>query len=136
MPQYSERIFHDRQVVGSTSPFLTSSNTFIDVPDATLITKDLSQEATYSSSLSLLVAGSLNNTTATFRGTLNGSPFGSEVPINLRNKDADVGYTILGVIGGVAADSEIKLQCKTDSGTLTIVEFAVLIDGIPDSRVI
>lgn len=136
MPQYSERIFHDRQIIGSTTPFATSSTSFVDVTGAALVTKDLSQGAAYSSTLSLLAFGSSNNTLATFRGLIDGVPFGSEVPVNLRNKDADVGYTILGIISGVSAGSTIKLQCKTDKGTLTLVEYGILIDGIPDSRVI
>lgn len=136
MPIYQENIFHDRQVMGSSTPNDTTSLVFVDVPGAILTTKDLSQPANYMSWVSLLMAGSLNNTMATFRGTINDVPIGSEVPVVLRNKDADVGFVILGNIGNVSAGDEIKLQFKTDKGTLTIVEYAILIDGIPESRVV
>ena len=136
MPVYQEKIFHDRQIVGSTTPFATTSTSFVDIPGAVITTKDLSQGANYLSSAALLVSGSLNNTTATFRGILDGVPFGAEVPITLRSKDSDVGYTLLGLSSDVQAGSAIKLQCKTDIGTLTIVEYAISVDGIPQSRVI
>ena len=131
MPLYQEATFHDRQVVGSAMPSDTISNVFIDVPGAAITTKDLSQTANYNSWTSLLLSGSLNNSVATFRALADGSPIGSEVPVTLRSKDSDVGFTILGSINGINPGTVLNLQYKIDQGTLTLQEYAILIDGIP-----
>lgn len=129
-----ESTFHDRQCVIDENTQSTASTTFVDVTDATLTTTDLGSTGTYLLWFSVLLQSSLNNTEASFRLVEDGSPVGMERHIILRIKEQDVGYTILGCIE--AEDGVVmKLQWKTDIGTITLQEFNIIVDGIPKIRV-
>lgn len=136
MPIYQEATFHDRQSVESAIPQSTTSLTFVDVTGAVLTTKDLSQDGTYQVLTPVVVQASLNNTVAEFRLTLDGNQIGDVSMIELKIKEADVGTTFAGTLGGISGGQVLKLQYRTDKGTLTVEEFTMAIDGIPTSRVV
>ena len=138
MPFHQEATFHDRQSISSNVIQTTSSAEFIDVVGATITTKDLSQPACYLGWLSLLLSNTANNAKGFFRITLNGDAIGNAAEISLRVKDLDVGYTLMSDIGGTGlVDGDVlQLQFATDLGTLTLVEFSLLVDGVPESRVV
>ena len=136
MPFYHAPISHDRQGIQSNTPQQTSSSDFVDIVGATITTKDLSEAGAYLGWASVLVQNTENNAVAEFRVTFNGVPVGNLAVITLRTKDQDVGYTFLADIDNVEPGTVIQLQYNTDKGALTIQEFALLMDGIPQSRVI
>lgn len=137
MPIYQEATFHDRQSVSSTVSSSTSSTTHVDLPGATLTTKQLGQPGNYLLLLSLLVSSTSNNTIANFRLVVNGvapNPAGSD--IILRVKDLDVGYALHLTAPDVSDQAVLKVQYKTDIGTITVSEYHTSIDGVPCSRVV
>ena len=136
MPFYHPPIMHDRQGVQSTTPQSTSSTVFVDIAGATITTKDLGGPGGYTGWASVLLQNNQNNATPTLRVTFNGVPEGNLAEIVLRTKGQDVGYTFLANIENVDAGTVIQLQYNTDIGTLTMQEFSILVDGIPQSRVI
>ncbi len=138
MPFFQEATFHDRQSVNSTVLQQTSSSIFSDVLGASFTAKDLAQHGNYLGWLSVLVSNTNNNATASFRLTLNANPSGNESTISLRVKDLDVGYTLMSDLGGsgIVDGDVLQLQYATDIGTLSLIEFSLVIDGIPSSRVV
>ncbi len=134
--QNREPIFHDRQSMESAIPQSTNSNSFVDVDDAIITTKDLSQDGTYMIWVPVLVQASLNNTTASFRLTLDGDQIGDVSTIVLKVKELDVGYTFMGTLPGIGAGQVLQLQYSTDKGVLTLEEFSISVDGIPTIRVV
>ena len=138
MPFHQEATFHDRQGVDSTVRQDTTSTSFVDVTGATITAKDLGSIGAYLGWVSVLMSASLNNTIAFFRITLNSIPLGTSTQVSLRNKDLDVGYTIMGDLNGldIVVGDVIQLQMATSSGTLSLIEYSLLIDGVPASRVV
>ncbi len=136
MPFFQEATFHDRQSEESESPQSTTSITFVDVVGASITAKDLSQDGCYQVVVPILVSSSLNNTTGSFRVTIDGNQIGNVSNIIIKIKELDVGFTFTGTLSGVAAGQVFILQYKTDKGTLTLSEFSFALDGIPSSRVV
>jgi hypothetical protein len=136
MPFFQEATFHDRQSEESAIPQATSSGTFVNVTGATITTKDLSQDGTYQIATPVLVSSSLNNTTGSFRITVDGIQVGDVSDITLKIKELDVGFTFTGTLSGISAGKIIQLQYLTDKGTLTLSEFSITVDGIPTARVV
>ena len=138
MPFFQEATFHDRQTANSNVLQQTSLTTFVDVTGAAITAKDLGSSGDYLGWLSVLISSSLNNTTASFRVTLNGSPIGSVADISLRVKDLDIGYVLMSDLGGmgIVGGDVLQLQFATNIGTISLVEFSVLVDGVPESRVV
>lgn len=137
MPFHQEATFHDRQAMFNEDPESTSSTDFIDLPGAVLTTKNLSIDGNYTLAMSLLISSSLNNTVASFRLLVDEIPIDpGETIITLKVKDLDVGYTLHGIATSIPSGTILKVQYKTSAGTLTVTEFNILIDGIPQSRVV
>ena len=137
MPIYQEVTFHDRQCMSSEAINSTTSTTYVDLPLATITTKSLAQLGDYTVMFSTLLEASLNNTTANFRVLIDGVPVDvNGTNIVLKIKELDVGYSVNCVAENVPEGAIIKVEYKTDKGTLTVEEFNLLIDGIPQSRVV
>ncbi len=136
MPLSREPIFHDRQLVIDQTPHATSSLTFEDLTNATITAKDLSQNGSYLGAFSVLLSPNTAITTATFRSLVNGSPVGSERDMILKTNGADVGFTFFALFTGIVDGDVIQLQWKTDKGTITISEFNIVVDGIPEARIV
>ena len=137
MPFHQEATFHDRQFMFNEDVESTSSTDFVDLPGAELTTKNLSIDGNYALYMSILISGSLNNTLAAFRLLVDGVPVGpNETIITLKVKDLDIGYTLHGIATSIPSGTILKVQYKTNVGTLTVTEFNILIDGIPQSRVV
>jgi len=137
MPFIREPIFHDRQGITLAGPITTTSATFVDIPGATITTKDLSQTGFYQAWISLEVENTNNNTTMNFRAITAGVP-GSARAVNIGPGGGGdpKSVTIIGDKSGIVASSIIKLQWNTTGGTAQINSLRFLIDGIPDSRVV
>jgi hypothetical protein len=115
----------------------TSSTEYVDLPGAIITTKSLAQLGDYIIMFSALMNGSLNNTTANFRVSIDGTPVDvNGTNVRLKVKDLDIGYAISCVAESVPENAEVKVEYKTDLGTLSIEEFNLLVDGVPQSRVI
>ena len=127
---------HDRQLVVDQASYTTSSNSFVDLTNATITAKNLMQVGTYLGSFSVLLSPNVANTTATFRTTVNDIPVGTERAVILKTNAADVGFTFLTEVTGVVSGDTIKVQWKTDKGTIAMTEFNIAVDGIPEARVI
>ena len=138
MPFHQEATFHDRKSIGSTVLQQTSSTEFVDVSGATFTAKDLGTPGDYLGWLSVLISSSLNNTTASFRLLLNGNVTSGVSTISLRVKDIDIGFTLMSDLGGmgIVKNDVLQLQFATDIGTLSLVEFSILVDGVPAARVV
>jgi hypothetical protein len=137
MPFYSEDTYHDVQCLDVVVPQNTASVDFVDITGASLTTKELGQPAIYMVHFSVLIFSSLNNTNAAFDFLVDDvSIIGMGRSIFLKAKDGDIGYTFFGCAPGLSSDSVLKVQWKTNQGTLTLSEFGILINGIPESRVI
>jgi hypothetical protein len=137
MPWFAEPIFHDRQSVSSQELVTTDSAIFVNIPGATLTTKDLGQSGNYNLFFTLLISATLNNTTAILRLCVNGIPTSLEgTPLLLKTKDLDISYTFPANATGIQANNVLQVQWSTDKGILSLSEFNILIDGIPDARVI
>lgn len=138
MPFHQEATFHDRQTVSSVALQQTSSSTFSDVTGAFITAKDLAQPGQYLGWLSLLMSNTNNNAVASFRLTLDGNPIGNIAAIMLKVKDLDVGYTLMSDLGGagIVDGNVLQLQFATNTGTLSLSAFSVLVDGVPASRVV
>lgn len=137
MPIYQEATFHDRQSMKSSSSNSTLSTDYIDLPGATITTKSLAQDGDYIVFFSVLVSASLNNTKANFRLSIGGVPVDvNGTDLTLKIKDLDVGYSVNGNAPLVPPESVIKVEYKTDKGTIIVTEFGILVDGVPCSRVV
>ncbi len=137
MPLFQEATFHDRQSVLSEVENSTSSLTYVDLPDGSLTTKSLAVDGSYIAVFSLLISASLNNTIANFRILINDVPLNANgVNIMLKTKDLDIGFTLSSVLSDIPPGAILKVQYKTDKGTITVPEFNAAIDGVPQSRVV
>lgn len=138
MPFSHAPIFHDRQAALGLDIQTTSSSTFSDIIGASITAKDLGEVGSYLGWISLLISNSNNNSDGLFRLLVNGDPVGTFATITLRVKDLDVGFSLNSNLAGVeiVAGDVLQVQFATSSGTLTLVEFSLLVDGIPASRVV
>lgn len=137
MEIYREPIYHDRQVMDSiVSQDTTLINTFEDITDATLTTKDLGQTGNYDIQFFPLISASSSNTTVTFRSLVNGIQNGDDRVVFVKTSGLDLSFPIVGFLTGVDVGDVIQIQISTDKGVVTISEFELKIDGIPEIRVI
>jgi len=137
--QRSLRIFasHDRQTVADQNTQVTTLiDTFEDITNATLTTKNLGQRGNYSFFFSIVAQASAANTMATFQLLINGTPEGAPRTLSIKTNNQDIGTTILGLLEGVTGGDVLQAQWKTDKGVLTMSEFNILIDGIPAARLV
>ena len=137
MPWYHSPIMHDRQCVGSEEPHTTTSLVYVDLPDASITTKSVAEFGSYIITFSALMNASLNNTTANFRVSINGVPVDvNGTNIRLKVKELDISYPITCVAPNVPEGAIIKVEFKTDNGTLMVEEYNLTVDGIPESRIV
>lgn len=128
---------HDRQTVVDQSTHVTTLiDTFEDIPTAILTAKDLGQEGNYAFEFSLIVQASSANTIASFRLLVNGTPESLPRALSIKTNNQDIGTTFLGNLEDIVDGDVLQAQWTTDKGTLTMSEFNIRIDGIPESRVI
>ena len=133
-----EPIFHDRQfVVTPNTPITTTSNVFVDVPGATITTKDLGSDGAYIAWISMEVDHSNNNSDIEFRGVLNGTPTdGRTIRFGAGAAGDPQSVEIQGFGFNIPPTSIIKLQWRTSNGTATILDQNMIIDGVPNNRVV
>lgn len=128
---------HDRQIVRVPGPIITTSTTFVDVPGATLTTKDLGELGNYQAWLSISVQQSNNNTAINFRAVINGFPGNTRTvdfgPASANNPQH---ATLLAQRDGVEPNIEIKLQWNVTAGTGQINDLVMMLDGVRELRVI
>lgn len=137
MPLTREPIFHDRQAVNVAGPLTTTSTTFVDVSGATLTTKDLAQTVFYQIWVSIEIQHNNNNSTIDVRIIIDGAPSMSRtISFGPSGADNPQSPTIIGSSTGIDAGSVIQVQWNTPSGTAQINDLEMIIDGVPDSRVI
>jgi len=130
-------VSHDRQEITVEGPITTTSTTFVDVPGVELITANLGQSGSYQVWLSISVQQTSNNSTINFRPLING------VPGNTRSVDFGPGAandpqhaTLIAQRDIIETDSLVKLQWNVNIGTGQINNLVMMIDGIPESRVV
>jgi len=136
MPFYREPIFHDRHCIIDQDTQTTSSSTFTDLTNATFKTGDLGSPANYLISFAVIVSASSANTTASFKVLVNGILADTTRNILIKTSGIDLGFTMLACSENSAANVDVQLQWATDKGTLTLSEFGIIADGIPEIRVI
>jgi len=130
-------IMHDRQCVGSEEPHDTTSLVYVDLPDATITTKSVAEFGSYIITFSALMNASRNNTIANFRVSIGGVPVDIDgTNIRLKVKDLDISYPITCVAPSVLEGAIIKVEFKTDQGTLMVEEYNLTVDGVPESRIV
>lgn len=131
-------IFHDRQVLQVPNlPDTTTSTSFVDIDEALIITKDLGIGGTYIAWVSMSVDQSNNNSMVVFRALVNGNPTDErEVPFGPASAGNPQSVMMQGFGVGVVKDSEVQIQWKTDTGTATLLSMSIIIDGVPDNRVV
>ena len=137
MPFDREPIFHDRQQIVIVEPITTTSTTFVDIPGATLTTKDLSQTGVYQAFGSISIQQSNNNASISIRTVVDGVPR-PERTINFGPNAANIPLpiSIMAQAEGVVEGIIIKLQWKVSTGTAQINTLVSMFDGIPESRII
>lgn len=137
MPLSREPIFHDRQDTASVVPQNTTLiNTFEDIVGATLTTKDLNQLSNYDIEFFPEVAASVANTLVTFRSLVNGVAAGDDRTTVVKTSNFDISKPVVGHIDDVEEGDVIQIQIKTDKGVVTIEQYTLKIDGIPESRIV
>ena len=137
MPFEREPIFHDRQEVKVTGPLTTMSTTFVDIPGAQFVTGDLSQLGSYQFWMSLSIQQSNNNTAINFRAVIDGVPGDTRTVDFGPNSANDPQHaTIIGQKDDVAEGTTIKLQWNVTGGTGQINNLVIMVDGIPNNRII
>lgn len=135
--EYREPIFHDRQDVIVQGPINTTSTTFVDIPGATLTSKDLGQNGNYQVWLSLSIQQSNNNTFINFRAVIDGVPGdGRSVEFGPSSANNPVHATLIGQSDSVEAGKLIKFQWSVSGGTGQINNFGIMMDGIPENRIV
>lgn len=137
MQSYREPIFHDRQTVLVSGPITTTSTTFVDIPGATLITGDLGSPANYQFWMSLSIQQSNNNTSISFRGVVDGVPGDSRtVDFGPGSGGEPQHATLVGQASSVGEGTLIEIQWLVSGGEGQINNLGLMIDGIPDIRII
>ena len=132
-----EPIFHDRQDIIVEGPITTTSTTFVDIPGAQFITGDLGSPGNYQVWLSLSVQQSNNNTSITFRALFDGVPGqGRTVDFGPGSSGNPQHATLMGQASGVNLDTIVIFQWLVSGGTGQINGMRIMLDGIPDIRVI
>jgi hypothetical protein len=132
-----EPIFHDRQVVTVAGPLATTSAIYVDIPGAILTTKDLSVTGLYQLWLSMELEHSNNNSTINVRICIDGAPsMGRSIHFGPSSAGNPQSPTLIGEDSGVDSGSVIQVQWNTPSGTATLNDLIMMIDGVPDSRII
>lgn len=135
---YTEPVLHDRQeVVVAGLPVTTTSTDFVDIDGAVITTKDLGSDGTYMIFLSMGLNSSNNNSEVIFRGLVDGVPTQErEVPFGPGAGGNPQAVELQAFGSGISVGTEIKLQWKVSSGTATLLATSVIIDGVPDIRVV
>ncbi len=137
MPFEREPIFHDRQFVADQTTQTTTSLVFVDITGATLTTKDLGQEGNYETIFTLVIQATQANTLASFRILVNGNPISPMArTLLIKTNNADLGVTFAAFAEDLVVGDVLQVQWKTDKGTITLSEFTLLIDGIPEIRIV
>ncbi len=132
-----EPIFHDRQNIALPGPIITSSITFVPIPNAVITTKDLGGDGIYLGWLSLNIQHSNNNSTVTFQPVINGVNMQERV-VNFGPGSAGDprGRTFIAQSDAVPPGSTILFKWKTSGGTAQINELRMMVDGIPEIRML
>ena len=137
MPFIREPIFHDRQDIIVEGPITTTSTTFVDIPGAQFITAELGQTGNYQVWLSAGIEQSSNNSSITFRIVIDGVPgLGRTVNFGPSSANEPQHATLIGQAEDVVADTLVEFQWLVSNGTGQINNLRIMIDGIPESRVI
>lgn len=128
---------HDRQEVEVDGPINTMSTSFVNIPGAELVTVDLGQSGIYLFWLSISVQQSNNNTSITFRALVDGVP-GMERTVDFGPNAANDPQhaTLIGKSVSISAETLIEIQWKVSGGTGQINDLTMLLDGIPESRIV
>lgn len=131
-----EPIFHDRQGVQVTGPITTTSATFVDISGAVLTTKDLGVDGLYLFILSAELEHTNNNSTIDIRVTIDGVPSMSRA-VHFGPSSAGNAQSIsIPALSIIDAGSVIQAQWETSGSTAQINDIEMVIDGIPENRII
>lgn len=137
MGNYREPIFHDRQKVVVVGPITTTSTTFVDIPGAILTTKDLGLTGNYQAWLSLSIQQSNNNSLINFRAVIDGVPGGvRSVDFGPSSADNPHHVTVIAQRENVVPNITVQIQWSVSAGTGQINDLIMMIDGIPEVRVV
>lgn len=128
---------HDRQDIIVDGPITTTSTTFVDIPGAELTTKDLGEAGNYQVWISLGVQQSNNNSSITFRTVIDGvAGEGRSIQFGPNMSNQPQHSTLIGQSDSVIAGKIIKFQWLVSNGTGQINNMRIMIDGIPESRLV
>ncbi len=129
---------HDTQTATATTTTSTNSGTFIDVPNMTLTTKNLSEAGTYSITFSAYANNQKPERTARYRIVVGGVPQDEFLHSSQKKASDETTFSLTQIVSGVANGTVIKVQFLVDdvTGAVNLFTRALTIIGIPDSRVV
>jgi hypothetical protein len=129
--------FHDRQALQLAGGAATSSLVYVDIPGASLITKNLGDTGNYNVACSVETEGDVSGWVANIRVCFDGVVCGERtIKRGGSSKDDPTEITVLVDQAAITAGSIIQVQWSTAAGTLTLNALDLTIDGVLDSRVI
>jgi len=137
MPLFRKPTFHDRSAIMVEGPITTTSSTFVDIPGATITTGDLGEPAVYDFWINFELTHSNNNSSVSFRVTIDGIP--GPVRTIARGPNTSNDPSIVSLANQsppIGSSVAFQIQWSTPSGTATINDLTLSFDGIADSRII
>ena len=136
MPTTREPIFHDRQEATSVVPQFFTLTAFTNIAGATLTAGDLGQLSNYDIDFFPVISASSALTTVIFRSLVNGLQSGADRSVLVKTSNLDLSVPIVGFLPAVEVGDTIQIQISTDKGTVTVSQFTLQVDGIPETRLI
>jgi hypothetical protein len=126
-------IKHDRSMIYLDTIVSTTSSTYVSLQGLEYTTKNLGGAGTYIINVSVSRRHSGNNIPTEIAIEVGGTIINEATTASFANETHII--SLSAVVSGVTSGTLIRIQTKTASGTHTILNRAVTIDGILDSRV-
>ena len=137
-----QTVSHDRQIVSASNTVSTNSSSYITLSGMSIITKDLNSNGTYNISFNVRTTNSISNGETDFVLVINGIiqnnslTTASQLGGNHGSGNIINTVTINWLINNLAPSSTIEVQWKSVLGTSYAYHRRLIIDGIPDNKVI
>lgn len=132
-----EPIFHDRQTIFIAGPIVTTETEFVNIPGAKITTKDLGSPADYQGWMTVSVENTNNNSVVSFRVIIDEvATEDREIRFGPNAANNPQTITLSAEGSDINLGADFQIQWKTSVGTATINDLRIMIDGIPDHRVV
>lgn len=133
-----EPIFHDRQSIDVVGPItIGAGGSFVNIPGATLTTKDLAQTSDYIVTAVAEIEHTNNNSLIELRIMVNGvAELDKDFFFGPNSAGNPKTIVTVGEAPSVEVGAIVQIQWRTDRDDAVLNDLSIVIDGIPTARLV